>query len=54
MRGSIRTFFGLFLLIVAGSSLDNAMNDEIPYILMLALVGGIISNSGLKAMKGLK
>ena len=54
MKGSIRTFFGLFLLIVAGSSTDNATTEQLPYILLLALIGAVIANSGVMAMKGLK
>lgn len=54
MRGSIRTFVGLFILIVAGSSTDNASVDQLPYILLLAVIGGLIANSGVMAMKGLK
>lgn len=54
MRGSIRTFTGLFIMIIAGSSFDNAPVDDLPLILLIAVVGGLIANSGVKAMKGLK
>ena len=54
MRGSIRTFTGLFMMIVAGSSTDNAPVEDLPLILLIAVIGALIANSGVIAMKGLK
>jgi len=53
MRGSIRTFLGLLLLMLAGSSIDFAADNEIIYILGVAFLGGMIAMSGINEMRKL-
>lgn len=54
MRGSIRMFVGLIVVMGAGGGIDNAPDSQLFTVLAIAAVGLAIMYSGVAAMKGSK
>jgi hypothetical protein len=54
MRGSIRMFVGLIVVMGAGGGMDNATDAQLLPVLAIALTGLAIMYSGVSAMKGSK
>ena len=50
MRGSIRTLVGLVVVMMAAGGLDNALDSQLPTLLLVAVVGLILMASGVNAM----
>lgn len=51
MRGSIRTFLGLVLVLGAAGGLDTASDSELVYCVLVAFVGVVMMATGVSAMK---
>jgi hypothetical protein len=52
MRGSIRTFLGLMVVLGSGGGIDNATDAQLPVVLLVAVAGLLLMYSGVRAMKG--
>ncbi len=50
MRGSIRTLVGLILVMMAAGGLDNALDSQLPTLLVAAAIGLALMASGVSAM----
>ena len=51
MKGSIRAILGLLITIAAAGGLDNATDDQLGLLVIIAGSGLAIMYSGVKAMK---
>ena len=52
MRGSIRIFVGLFVVLGAGGGMDTATDSELLTLIGIAITGLLVMVSGVFAMKG--
>lgn len=52
MKGSIRVITGLLVSIAAAGSLDNAADNQLPVVVLVAVLGIAVMYSGVSAMKG--
>ena len=52
MRGTIRALLGLFIVFAAAGGLDNATDEQLGMLMLIAAGGLGIMYSGVKAMKG--
>lgn len=51
MRGSIRAFTGILTLMFVAGGLDNATDAQLPMLIAIAVVAGLVAFSGANAMK---
>jgi uncharacterized membrane protein len=50
MRGSIRTFVGLLILMMVGGSVDFATDSQLVVLVVIAAFGAALAYSGVRAM----